>query len=58
MTSHPDDVTILFLDYDVIIFDDINPLGHCDITVSLCPLGRTPTFLLLTTYSVTRVAAI
>ena len=47
MTSCPDDVTILFLDYDVIIFDDINPLGHCDVTVSLCPLGRTPTFLLL-----------
>ena len=22
---HPDDVTILFLDYDVIIFDDVNP---------------------------------
>ena len=25
MTPHPDDVTILFLDYDVIIFDDVNP---------------------------------
>ena len=25
MTLHPDDVTILFLDYDVIIFDDVNP---------------------------------
>ena len=23
--THPDDVTILFLDYDVIIFDDVNP---------------------------------
>ena len=34
---HPDDVTILFLDYDVIIFDDVNPLGYCDVTVSLCP---------------------
>ena len=25
MSPHPYDVTILFLDYDVIIFDDINP---------------------------------
>ena len=25
MTPHPDDVTLLFLDYDVIIFDDGNP---------------------------------
>ena len=25
MTPHPYDVTILFLDYDVIIFDDVNP---------------------------------
>ena len=25
MTPHHDDVTILFLDYDVIIFDDVNP---------------------------------
>ena len=32
---HPDDVTIVFLDYDVIIFDDINPLGYYDVTVSL-----------------------
>ena len=31
---HPDDVTILFLDYDVIIFDDVNPWG---IVTSLCP---------------------
>ena len=46
MTPHPDDVTILFLDY-VIIFDDVNPLGYCDVTVSLCPWRRTPTFLLL-----------
>ena len=34
---HPDDVTILFLNYDVIIFDDVNPLGYCEVTVSLCP---------------------
>ena len=34
---YPYDVTILFLDYDVIIFDDVNPLGYCDVTVSLCP---------------------
>ena len=34
MTSHPDDVTILFLDYDVIIFDDVNLYG---IVTSLCP---------------------
>ena len=44
---HPDDVTILFLDYDVIIFDDVNPLGYCDVTVSLCPWRRTPLSLLL-----------
>ena len=25
------------LDYDVILFDDVNPLGYCDVTVSLCP---------------------
>ena len=25
MTPHSDDVSILFLDYDVIIFDDVNP---------------------------------
>ena len=31
---HPDDVTILFLDYDVIIFDDVNPYG---IVTSLYP---------------------
>ena len=31
---HPDDVTILFLDYHVIIFDDVNPWG---IVTSLCP---------------------
>ena len=31
---HPDDVTILFLDYDVIIFDDVNLYG---IVTSLCP---------------------
>ena len=34
MTPHPDDVTILFLDYDVIIFDDVNLYG---IVTSLCP---------------------
>ena len=34
MTPHPDDVTILFLDYDVIIFEDVNPYG---IVTSLCP---------------------
>ena len=44
---HPDDVTILFLDYDVIIFDDVNPLGYCDVTVSLCPWRRTALSLLL-----------
>ena len=44
---HPDDATILFLDYDVIIFDDVNPLGYCDVTVSLCPCCRTPISLLL-----------
>ena len=37
MTPHPDDLTILFLDYDVIIFDDVNPLGYCEVTVSMCP---------------------
>ena len=44
---HPDDVTILFFDYDVIIFDDVNPLGYCDVTVSLCPWRKTGLFLLL-----------
>ena len=34
MTPHPDDVTILFLDYEVIIFNDVNPYG---IVTSLCP---------------------
>ena len=47
MTPYPDDVTILFFDYDVIIFDDVNPLGYCDVTVSLCPWRRTPTSILL-----------
>ena len=37
---HPYDVTILFLDYDVIIFDDVSP-------APLRPWRRTPTFLLL-----------
>ena len=27
MAPHPDDVAILFLDYDVISFDDVNPYG-------------------------------
>ena len=31
----------LFLDNDVISFDDVNPGGYCDDTVSLCPLLRT-----------------
>ena len=43
MTPHPDDVTILFLDYDVIIFDDVNLYG---IVTSLCPC--VPNLLLLT----------
>ena len=47
MTPHPYNVTILFLDYDVIIFDDVNPLRYCDVTVSLCPCCRTGVFLLL-----------
>ena len=47
MTPHPYNVTILFLDYEVIIFDDVNPLGYCDVTVSLCPWRRTGVFLLL-----------
>ena len=47
---HPDDVTILFLDYEVIIFDDVNPLGYCDVTVSLCPWRRTALSLLLTKF--------
>ena len=34
MTPHPYDVTIPFLDYDVIIFDDVNPYG---IVTSLRP---------------------
>ena len=35
---HPDDVTILFLDYDVIIFVDVNPLGYCDVINAPTPL--------------------
>ena len=31
----------LFLDNDVISFDDVNPAGYCDDTVSLCPLLTT-----------------
>ena len=42
---HLDDVTILFLDYDVIIFDDVNPYG---IATSLCPWRRTLLLPLLT----------
>ena len=38
---HPDDVFILFLDYDVIIFGEVNPLGYCDVIVPLCPCCRT-----------------
>ena len=34
MIPHPYDVTIIFLDYDVIIFDCVNPYG---IVTSLCP---------------------
>ena len=41
-----DDVTIIFLDY-VIIFDDVNPLGHCDVINAPTPLGRTPTLPLI-----------
>ncbi len=42
MTPHPYKVAIPFLDYEVIIFDDVNSLGYCDVTVSLCPWRRTP----------------
>ena len=35
------------LDYDVILFDDVNPLGYCDVTVSLCPCCRTVRILFL-----------
>ena len=28
-------------------FDDVKPLGYCDVTVSLCPCCRTGVFLLL-----------
>ena len=45
-----DDVTI-FLDYDVIIFDDVNPLGYCDVINAPTPLGRTPTLPLLISVS-------
>ena len=47
MTPHPDDVTIIFLDYDVIIFDDVNPLGYCDVINAPTPLRRTGLSLLL-----------
>ena len=50
---HPDDVTILFFDYDAIIFDDVNPVGYCDVTVSLCPWRRTPNSILLTSINTT-----
>ena len=55
MTPHSDDVTILYLDYDVIIFYDVNPLGYCDVTVSLCPCCRTPNVLLLASNGFFRV---
>ena len=44
MTFYSDDVTILFLDYDVIIFDDVNTRI---IMTSLCPCvpGAEPPFL-------------
>ena len=42
MTPHPYDVTILFLDYDVIIFDDVNPLGYCDDINAPAPLLQNP----------------
>ena len=38
MTPHPDDVTILFLDYDIIILVDVNPLGYCDVINAPTPL--------------------
>ena len=44
---HPDDVTILFLGYDVIIFYDVNPLRYCDVISALRPCWRTGVFLLL-----------
>ena len=37
MTPHPDEAAIIFLDYDVIIFDDVNPLGYCDVINALRP---------------------
>ena len=43
MTPHPDEAAIIFLDYDVIIFDDVNPLGYCDVINALRPWRRTPT---------------
>ena len=45
MTPHPYDVTILFLDCDVIIFDDVNPLGYCDVINALRPSAE-PAFYL------------
>jgi len=39
---HPDDVTILFLDYDVILFDGVNP-----IVTSLCPCAPVPKKVIL-----------
>ena len=43
MTPHPDDVTIIFLDYDVIIFDDVNPYGIVT-SLCLCVPGAEPPF--------------
>ena len=47
MTPHPDDVTILFLDYDVSIFDEVNPW---DIVKSSTPYAPGAEPLLLSTY--------
>ena len=44
MTPHRDDVTIIFLDYDVIIFD-VNPYGIVT-SLCLCVPGAEPPFYL------------
>ena len=54
MTPHPYDVTIIFLDDDVIIFYDINSLGYFDVINAPTPLSRTPNSILL--LSTTRVS--
>ena len=43
-------VTLVFLHYDVILFDDVKSLGYCHVTVSLCPCRRSLCFLLLTCF--------